>query len=1151
MIVWWVFALALLTITRVSPAYAENGIMLDGVIEKIAWAGDAPTNQWTWGDEDFYSWNQKIPSPQGWVSPLSKGEQSWDDGEELPKAPQNDEWEADNNPDSSSMTDHDWNREQGEDGVEPELNWKKDAKDSSAEFIPLSGTQNDEWDADNNPGSSSMTDQDWNREQGEDGVEPGLNWKKDAQDSSLGSEWQADEQITQIAKSPKLMQSPLRNGGNNVIKNIDYQHEQEWKPKFEYGFISIEDPNNPGHGITIMDRNLWATTWNIASADSYWYKYQRWNNYWFSDSEPIELSLGWWLVWHDGYNNNGYYSTEFINGDSNDQDVWLDSSHHDWVWWGSNDSSSNNRWANEINPIDRRWPCPEWYHVPSAWEWWLLVKYYRDTYATGVVLSWDEGLYSLSDSVADFMNYFKLPFAGSRHHKTAILNIIGDAGYYWSSSPHSENIAYRLTLHSLNLNGEGNFYRALGISVRCFANEYQGPIKVTVTFESNWWTAVGSQTVESWSVLTEPSAPTKTWFVFDGWYEDSTFQGEKFDFSTQIIGGVTLYAKWIADQFKIDETDWLYKSELWYYIIDENDVRYPQWCNTPWLPDPDKYCILAIYADETRNGWGACLVYGQYAHCRTWMVLIAPWDTDIIKNGYDANNYCRSIDIWGMGFELPISHAWTWRDMINSRDKIYNFTASGSSKANHYWASPAIPTDINCTLEWGCWVESSSTLLSVRCVSWDAYIVSFVIWWTTVYQRAVPINSDHKITEPSLNLLSLWYTLDGWYKDNQLIEKWDFDVDKVNENMTLYAKRIPNVYTITFDTDGWGDIAPITWQYNSPVAVPSDPTKTGYTFVGWDQSIPASIPANDITITAQRTINQYTITFVDEDGSVLLTWEYNYGTSGVDIIKPLDPTKVEDVEYKYTFAWWSPVISDVVWDTIYTATYTSERKWWRRSWRWKIDPQPSDPQHPSADDLENKPENKPSDPVPSSPKWWDKPSEKPYKPETIDAYNRAYANNFTQYANINEARLSDPLNRSEMAKITSIFATEFLGKIPDESKQKICSKYSDMWKVDNEMKYFITQSCELGYMWYRENGIDIKDRFYPYTPLTLAEASTVLSRILRWTDYALEWKDWYKWHLYAVYESELIDDISKPFSKITREEAFIMLYRLYQKNNTK
>ncbi|MBO7095320.1 hypothetical protein J6V86_04015 [bacterium] len=57
--------------------------------------------------------------------------------------------------------------------------------------------------------------------------------------------------------------------------------------------------------------------------------------------------------------------------------------------------------------------------------------------------------------------------------------------------------------------------------------------------------------------------------------------------------------------------------------------------------------------------------------------------------------------------------------------------------------------------------------------------------------------------------------------------------------------------------------------------------------------------------------------------------------------------------------------------------------------------------------------------------------------------------------------MDDYLNRSEMAKISSIFATDFLGREPNEGKQKFCSHYSDLWKVDAEMKFFIIQSCEL------------------------------------------------------------------------------------------
>ena len=43
----------------------------------------------------------------------------------------------------------------------------------------------DEGDINNNPGSISMTDQDWNREQNENGIEPKLNWVKDTQETTI------------------------------------------------------------------------------------------------------------------------------------------------------------------------------------------------------------------------------------------------------------------------------------------------------------------------------------------------------------------------------------------------------------------------------------------------------------------------------------------------------------------------------------------------------------------------------------------------------------------------------------------------------------------------------------------------------------------------------------------------------------------------------------------------------------------------------------------------------------------------------------------------------------------------------------------------------------------------------------------------------
>ena len=71
------------------------------------------------------------------------------------------------------------------------------------------------------------------------------------------------------------------------------------------------------------------------------------------------------------------------------------------------------------------------------------------------------------------------------------------------------------------------------------------------------------------------------------------------------------------------------------------------------------------------------------------------------------------------------------------------------------------------------------------------------------------------------------------------------------ENCTLYAQWVINRYTITFDTVGGSEIAPITQDYDTAITAPADPTREGYTFMGWDKEIPTTMPAENITITAK------------------------------------------------------------------------------------------------------------------------------------------------------------------------------------------------------------------------------------------------------------------------------------------------------------
>ena len=154
-----------------------------------------------------------------------------------------------------------------------------------------------------------------------------------------------------------------------------------------------------------------------------------------------------------------------------------------------------------------------------------------------------------------------------------------------------------------------------------------------------------------------------------------------------------------------------------------------------------------------------------------------------------------------------------------------------------------------------------------------------------------------KPDDPKVNGL----TFGGWYTDEDCTDGNEYNFTApVTKGMTLTAKWTAKSYTITFDTNGGSDIGHITQDYGTQITAPADPTREGYTFIGWDKAIPATMPAGDMTITAQWRINQYTITFDTDGGSAVASITQEYGAA---ITAPADPTREG-----YTFIGWNKAI---------------------------------------------------------------------------------------------------------------------------------------------------------------------------------------------------------------------------------------------------
>ena len=371
----------------------------------------------------------------------------------------------------------------------------------------------------------------------------------------------------------------------------------------------------------------------------------------------------------------------------------------------------------------------------------------------------------------------------------------------------------------------------------------------TVTLHANGGTINnGNVTEYTYGVgATLPTADdmTYTGYTFKGWYDNENLTGSPVTaISNTETGNKEYWAKWEINQYTIT-------------VKPENgkaDITITQDYGTP----------ITSPADPIREGY-------TFIGWDREIPKTVPAENMTITAQWEINQYTITFDTNGGSEIAPIT-----------QDYGTNITA------------PADPTREGYTfIGWDRDIPVTMPAENITVTAqWEInrYTITFD---TAGGSEIAPITQDYgtNITAPA-NPTRKGYTFKGW--DKEIPETMPA------ENITVKAQWEINQYTIAFDTNGGSEIAPITQDYGTNITAPADPTREGYTFIGWDRDIPVTMPAENITVTAQWEINRYTITFDTAGGSDIAPITQDYGTN---ITAPADPTREG-----YTFIGWDKAI---------------------------------------------------------------------------------------------------------------------------------------------------------------------------------------------------------------------------------------------------
>lgn len=428
-------------------------------------------------------------------------------------------------------------------------------------------------------------------------------------------------------------------------------------------------------------------------------------------------------------------------------------------------------------------------------------------------VTWKNGEEIFSSSSADYNTKVSAPTAPTK-------NGYEFAGWTTSDVTLADDYSFTMPDNAVTLNADWDL------------------VTYEIAYETNGGEAVSSSsyTIESADV-TLPT-PTRTGYEFRGWFDNEGLSGTAVTkVAAGSFGNKTFYAKWSDVTYNITYSglgDMTHENPAMYTVEDAIVLANPSdstgYSFDGWYIDEDEVTGIAkgstgektIVAKWSPKNVNFKIVYKLYSPTgvvektmveRTYLV---PADADI-------NRYIL-WENFGAGYSYDLVY-------INGVER------------NKSHITEKIARD-------------GSTVVEVR-VEHNEFTFTFYTEGESGWEQWNAQPRFYGYDVETVNVAAptaptkTGYTLVGWCADAETCESVQtFPMNVPAKNMNFYPKWTINQYTITFDTKGGSAIDAITQDYNTAVTAPEDPTRAGYLFAGWDKTIPATMPAESITISA-------------------------------------------------------------------------------------------------------------------------------------------------------------------------------------------------------------------------------------------------------------------------------------------------------------